>query len=328
MHSTQISNALLSLDRTLETPHLPSDHPLFAVLEGAFAKQGVQRRIQQAPKIYWGAERFKLNQSQLYQCLSIEEQNKILLRLTELNLSLSYFIEKSGHHYCSKMILLSDTVEEKTLYSLFAAEEASHLREFMNYMWFTPTLETHAHPMLPLLSEAIEWGSRPALVFVIQVLLEGFGIAHYTGLKASCLDADLKSSFQNILKDEARHHGAGLILTHAQNAVNQTRETKDQIFELSRKFIRSMETAHWIAGAFEQAGAPMSEVQTQKLWDEIGFKDTLVLRMQRLKEMFQKVNYQHLYERLQREDAFQVHSLDKFNRKFNCKFNRNSLKIA
>jgi hypothetical protein len=299
-------NELLSLEQTLNTPHLAKDHPLYQILDPSFLVHGVERKKEIEAKTYWGAERFHLQKTKAFTSLKTDQQDIILRRLSELNLALSYFIEKSGHHYASKMILGSETCEEKTLYALFACEEATHLRLFMNSMWFTPTLKSHYHPMLPALSEAIQYGTKNSLVFVVQVLLEGFGIAHYSGLKETCLDPELKSSFQTILKDEARHHGAGLILTKAQTI---GKESEEQIFELSRKFIRSLETAHWIPGAFEFAGSPLSTHEKTALFEQMGFEETLATRMQRLKDMFHKVNYQNVFERLEKEGVFKVQSI-------------------
>jgi hypothetical protein len=297
---------LLTLEKTLDTPHLPEGHPLFQVLDPMFLARGAERKAVVSPKVCWGAERFALERTDSFRALSVSQKDDLLLRLTELNLSLSYFIEKSGHHYASKMIVSSDTCEEKTFYALVAGEEATHLRLFMNSMWFTPTLESHFHPMLPILSEAIQWGSRDSLVFVVQVLLEGFGISHYGSLKDSCLDEDLKSSFQTILKDEAKHHGAGLILS---KAIRLTPESEEQIFELSRKFIRSLESAHWIPQAFTSIGKPLSVHETSQLFEQMRFKTVLEQRMERLREMFQKVNYQSIFERLKIDGAFKVASI-------------------
>jgi rubrerythrin len=300
------ANELLTLERTLDTPHLPFDHPLLAVLDTTYAAHGVEVRRGATPKICWGAERFQLQKSGTFGRLDTEGKDAVLLRLSELNLALSYFIEKSGHHYSSKMMAAADTCEEKTLYALFAAEEASHLRLFMNEMWFTPTTESHYHPMLPVLADAIQWGTRDVLVFVVQVLLEGFGISHYSALKETCVDPSLKASLQSILKDESRHHGAGIVLAKARPP---TRETADQIFELSRRFIRSLESAHWIPAAFTATGRPLSTVEGKKLFEELDFGATLGQRMQRLREMFQKVNYQTLFERLENDGVFRVTSL-------------------
>ncbi|MBS1964151.1 MAG: ferritin-like domain-containing protein [Bdellovibrionales bacterium] len=295
-----------TLSRILDTPHLSSDHPLGAIVDASFAARGVESRRTTAPKVCWGAERFHLQKSAIYARLAPEEQHAVLVRLTELNLSLSYFIEKSGHEYAAKMIQTSSTLEEKTLYALFANEEATHLRMFMNEMWFTPNTTSHFHPVLPALAEAIEWGGRDTLVFVIQVLLEGFGIAHYSGLKETCMDAGLKTSLASILRDESRHHGAGLVLAKAKRP---DAETADQIFELSRRFIRSFETAHWIPAAFDATGKPLSSEERKRLFADLDFGTTLGARMARLREMFEKVNYRELFERLESDGAFRVTSV-------------------
>ncbi|MBS1970539.1 MAG: ferritin-like domain-containing protein [Bdellovibrionales bacterium] len=299
-------NEWFDLDKVLEAPHLQAGHPLIQILDPMLSARGATPNRTAKPHLCWAAERFGLQKSSAFRALKPTAQEDILLRLTELNLSLSYFIEKSGHHYAAKMILSSPALEEKTFYALMASEEATHLRFFMNAMWFQPTLKTHFHPMLPILAETIQWGTRDCLVFVIQVLLEGFGIAHYSSLRENCIDEDLKNDFQTILRDEAKHHGAGLVLSKEQRL---TQETSDQIFELSRKFIRAMEGAHWISEAFGVAGKPLSSTETQTLFGELGFQSTLEVRMQRLREMFQKVNYQSILDRLDKEGAFRISSL-------------------
>jgi rubrerythrin len=295
------------IESTLNSPHLSEEHPLLQILDPMLTNRGVTMKKNIQPHICWGAERFNLQKTGAFQKLSTEAQEAILLRLSELNLSLSYYIEKSGHNYASKMILLSPTCEEKTFYALMASEEATHLRMFMNSMWFQPQLETHHHPMLPILAEAIQWGTRDCLLFVIQVLLEGFGIAHYSSLRDTCLDAELKAHFQTILRDEAKHHGAGLVLS---KTTQLTQESSEQIFELSRKFIRSMESAHWIPRAFEDTGYGLSASETRTLFTELGFHSTLEGRMQRLREMFQKANYQNIFNRLENDGTFKPSTLN------------------
>lgn len=297
---------LLTIDKVLGCPHLPAHHPLKHLLTTSLTNKGRLGVIDASQKAFWGPERFKLQNSSLFVSLGQETQTMILEHLSALNLSLSYFIEKSALQFAAKMILLSEFTEEKMFYAKLAAEETSHLHEFKKYLWFEPDLTTYDHPMLAPMAEAIQFGTRDALTFVIQVLLEGFGIAHYSGLRDTCLNESLKTTFQDILKDESLHHGAGLVLTKSRSL---SAESREQIFELSRKFIRALESAHWVPSAFKRAGIDLTESQMHTLWEEIEFKKTLNLRMQKLREMFLKSNQSDIYDQLNENGVFGVHTL-------------------
>ncbi len=255
------------------------------------------------PKVLWGAERYGLDQSKIFLDLSVENQSKYLVRMSELNLALSAFIETSGHNYGAKMILLSETLEEKSTYALFASDEAVHLREFQNFMNFEYSLKTHHHPMLTPLAEVIKDGSKTSLVFVIQVLLEGFGMGHYHGLRQTCLHKPLQESYDQILKDEARHHGTGIILAKEELP---SKEDQEQIFEYTRAFVQAMQSAHWLFETFDFVGESLSQAQRKQLWQEINFEKVLALRLEKLKDMLQKVDSFNLLERLERDGAFKV----------------------
>lgn len=272
------------------------------LLSKALSKQTVSKRV--PVEIAWGAERYNLQRCEAYLSLEPARQVAMLRRITELNLALSYFIEKSGFGYGAKMILLADSVEEKSLYSLFVADEAVHLQEFKNHMDFIPTLETHSHPMLGVLSEAIRDGEKQALVFVIQVLLEGFGLAHYADLRQDCQNESLKGAYTRILQDEARHHGAGIILAKSRES---SKHELDQIFEYSRKFIVALRQAGWIKQELErQRGIPLSTAESARFLDETGQVAGLERRMARLREMIEKVDQFGVLARLDADGAFKV----------------------
>jgi hypothetical protein len=145
----------LKPDRTFHFAHDSGNKPLQNLLDLAFNKLTVEPKKTDFPNHFWSPERYGYHLSAKFQALDPEIKQKILRHMTELNLSLSYFIEKSGHNYGAKMILLADNQDEKSLYALFAADEAIHQREFINHMWFIPTKETHWHPMLDILGDAI-----------------------------------------------------------------------------------------------------------------------------------------------------------------------------
>src|SRR5262249_61466855 len=53
---------------------------------------------------------------------------------------------------------------------------------------------------------------RTTLSYIVQVILEGWGISHYHALAKDCLDAGLTAVLENIIRDEGRHHASGLVL--------------------------------------------------------------------------------------------------------------------
>lgn len=297
------SSAQFGIESILYSPHLESGNPLHKILEPMLDGLTVSKPATDIPRILWPAERYRLDRSSVFRRLSVEKQDAALVALSELTLSLSYYIEKSGHLYGAKMIAQSETIEEKSLYALFTAEEAIHLREFRNFMNFIPNRERHQHPLLDVLAETIEHADRNALVFVIQVLLEGFGIAHYSGLRDDSSHAPLKEAYTRILRDEARHHGAGLILTRGQQL---TVEQSDELFYYSRKFIHSLKSAPRLLATIEEAANGMTDREKTAFWEETNFYPLLAKRMQRMKEMLLKVDQVGLVERLEADGCFKV----------------------
>jgi hypothetical protein len=291
----------LQKDTTFFTKSLKDDHPLSNLYERALDAYTVSSKDMNTPNILWGKERYHLEKSSFFTKLDIEIQSKILRRITELNLSLSAYIEKSGHNYGAKMILLSESMQEKSLYALFTAEEAIHLKEFSNFMNFEPDPKLHWHPMLNPLADAIKDGEKNTCTYIIQVLLEGFGMSHYKGLKEDCLYSPLKKAYERILIDEAKHHGTGLILS---KEANISKIEKEQIFEYSRAFILSLQSADWILNTTEQFSGGLSSDQIKKFKEETFYEKTLTARLVKLKDMIKKVDHCDLVSSLEREKVF------------------------
>jgi len=193
----------------LELPALPIDAKLRAVLNSALAKAGARPAAPSAEP-YWGPEQFGLERARVWREASAEERRAILELGGRMLLEEAYFIEKSGMAFTAKMCLLATSIEERQLYSLFAADEAAHLAEVMGYLGDAPT-DTNS-PFLRLLSALIEDGDRDSLVFTIQIVLEGWGLSHYRRMATSCRSKPLEEALHRIVRDEARHHGSGVVL--------------------------------------------------------------------------------------------------------------------
>lgn len=291
----------LTIDSTFFSKEIESAHPLNQLLDKGLSEYTVSQKDPHAPEILWNKERYQLEKSSLFSKLAPEIQNNVLKRITELNLSLSCFIEKSGHNYGAKMILLADTIQEKSLYCTFAAEEAIHLKEFSNFVNFKIDPQIHWHPMLNPLARVIHEGEKNTCLYIIQVLLEGFGMGHYNSLKNDCNYNPLTQVFNRILKDEARHHGAGLILAKESHLTKRERE---EIFEHTREFVKALQSADWIIKTIEDFSSPLSIKEIQKYREEVNYQETIEKRLMGLKGMLLKADRENLVEDLEKEGVF------------------------
>ncbi len=117
--------------------------------------------------------------------------------------------EQAGVGYMSKMLLLADTFEERSLYGLFVADEASHLAQIRPFLGHDPEFggDTYVSFMISLLDSS----DKALLQAVIQVVIEGWGLSHYRSLAKHCHSSELARTLQGFLDAEARHHATGVI---------------------------------------------------------------------------------------------------------------------
>lgn len=162
--------------------------------------------------IYWDASSYDLNSSSFYNnVLNDEEQNNVLSVLSRARLEEAYHIEKCGIAFGAKMILASSSFEERKLYAHFTAEESEHLAMIESFLKDI-SVAGLSNSFLDYLSNLIETAPKNVLTFIIQVVLEGWGLEHYGNLAKSCNSVDLKKTLNKIVQDEASHHGSGLLL--------------------------------------------------------------------------------------------------------------------
>ncbi len=70
----------------------------------------------------------------------------------------------------------------------------------------------HEQSFLLLLDQLVHTGPYNVLVYMIQIILEGWGLHHYRSLAAHCQHPGLTEVLRNIVHDEAKHHGSGLVI--------------------------------------------------------------------------------------------------------------------
>lgn len=203
----------ISIVNSLYLPHQEENTLLDKTIKGSLRRKG---RLQEEPiydpqTLAWPATLYTLHQSSLFQSQSEAKQQQIVRTCNDFVLTESYFIEKAGLAYCAKMIALGETTEIRQMYGLIASDEAVHLS------WLSPYL-THRQRVTPQgqfiqhISGMIEQCDANSLYFLIQTVLEGWGIAYYKTLGKTCQYVSLKETLLNIVKDEAIHHNTGVAL--------------------------------------------------------------------------------------------------------------------
>lgn len=257
----------LSLKPTYAARALDPDHRLRAVLASALKARASDTQPPADKTGYWGANHFGLEKTQLFQSLSKDKKNQLLAAASIQLLEEAYFIEKSGMSFTAKMALLSDTTEERMLYSLFSTDETLHLTYVAAHLPESPESKP-IPPFVQFLSQIIQEGDRESLIFLIQVVLEGWGITHYHELAENCLSPELSHSLRLILKDEARHHGSGMILSQA---ASFSSKQKAYIRDVMIQFMQMVQCGpQSLVGAFESVTRPLTQKQSCALFEELG----------------------------------------------------------
>ena len=194
----------------LGLPTLDPTHKLHRVLASALGSKPAARAVLASPP--WDAAFFGLNQSTLFQTATTDEQTRILQQASQDLLVEAYCLEKAGMGYMAKMTLLAETTEERMTYALFSADECTHLAQLSAFLTEAETQRGADDAFLQLLMPLLETSDRSLLLFVIQVVLEGWGLSHYRTLSQGCRQPALAELFRSFLQAEARHHGAGVTL--------------------------------------------------------------------------------------------------------------------
>jgi rubrerythrin len=166
---------------------------------GAAAKPG-----EGAP---WGPAFFGLPGVAQFRAAGASAQRAVLDDCAAALLSESWFIERTGVLFCARMTLAADSEDERRLFALIGAEEATHAT------WLEPWIRdpgAAADPFNRFIGGLVEAGAAQPLAYLLQIVLEGFGIAHYANLAAECRDAGLAALLKRMAQDEAVHHAAGL----------------------------------------------------------------------------------------------------------------------
>ena len=143
-------------------------------------------------------------------------------------------------------------------------------------------------PFLQLLSSLLETNDRTALMFVIQVVLEGWGLSHYRMLSKTCRNPDLKALFRSLLQADARHHGAGVILFDHKSLSLQSQSL---IEETLAAFLQMIQVGpQRLVAAFSAVKGGLSKGQRIRLLSELDTEAHSGMRLELLRSLITQVS--------------------------------------
>ena len=266
----------------LDLPKLDPTHKLNRILSVTLGRKPSRQQSIDFDVPPWGADCFGLAYSPTYNDCSANEQTQILHLASNALLKESYSIEKAGVGYMAKMALLAETTEERMLYSLFGADETTHLSQLMPFV-ARLDIVNQSDPFLQLLESLLETDDRSALMFVIQVVLEGWGLNHYRTLSKTCQDYALSSLFRSFVQAEARHHGAGVMLFDAERLSEVSRRL---ILETLGAFLRMVQVGpQRLVEAIAQVKGGLTKAQRIQLFTELDTETHSEVRLKLLRSL-------------------------------------------
>ena len=156
----------------------------------------------------WEAGSFRLDRVPAFRQASADIKAAVLAACAHNLLAEAWCIEQRGITYCSAMARQTESNEERDLFTRIGADETRHAA------WLAPWLlrPPETDPFNRFIDGLLEAGTPQSLSFLLQVVLEGFGITHYYSLAAGCRDTALAPTLRRLALDEALHHAGGLLV--------------------------------------------------------------------------------------------------------------------
>jgi hypothetical protein len=286
----------------LDLPHVGEADKLGCILSAALGHRlGDSFSPERSSALYWNADYFGLHKVKVFQDSSLEERTAILQIANRGLLEEAYFVEKAGMGYMAKMVLLAETTEERMLYSLFTANEATHLSQISAFLPDRPVGTDDT--FLRFLADLVESQDKTVLLFTIQLVLEGWGLSHYRSLAKGCCDRTLSQVLTGFLQDEARHHGTGLILFEQTSVSPQSRAV---IVETLFCFLQMIRVGpQRVVGAIAQVKGDLTRSQKIRILEELDTETHSGTRLHLLRSLMRGEAAEAIVQALSARGAFE-----------------------
>jgi hypothetical protein len=286
----------------LDAPHLDPGDALQAVLAAALARRAFPAGPDRlAPWELWAPSHFGLDRVTRFEQADEAARRQVLAACARGLLEEAYFIEKAGLAFAAKMVLLAESADERVLYSLVAADEATHLHAVASHLR-GPDRPRAASPFVRWLAEEIQEGDGAGLGYLIPVVLEGWGIVHYQALARGCRGARLRATLVAIARDEALHHRGGVLLAGRRAATDASRERLVEALARLLDMVRAGPQA--VVAALDGATGPLGRAELVRTFRELDAEAHSGRRLGLLRALAHAGGADRLIERLDRRGLF------------------------
>ncbi|MGH9755568.1 MAG: ferritin-like domain-containing protein [Blastocatellia bacterium] len=304
---SSISSDRLEMETRLFAPDLPEGHELYPVLASALRSRSAPKAEAPADRPFWPASYFGLEQVTIYRDSDEAEQRAILLGCGHGILAETYYIEKCGMYFASKMCLLSESAQERMLYSLFAADEAVHFNWISGFAPAESVKEFESNPFIRLIDEVLQKEDRTTLSYIVQVILEGWGISHYRALAKNCLDAGLAAVFENVIRDEGRHHAGGLALFNGRlHGADRMKRLADLVAQL---LLMVQAGPQMVVSRIEKVKGHLSRAQKTRAFTELDCEAGALRKIETLRALIKTAaGADVILSELERKDSFRPYT--------------------
>ncbi|MBI2809495.1 MAG: ferritin-like domain-containing protein [Candidatus Melainabacteria bacterium] len=285
----------------LDAPHAGKDSPLYRMIASKTGTTSLPNLDVLDYASLWSADWWGLESSSVFANLSFEKQNDVLARCNKSLLTEAYFIEKSGLAYSAKMVLTAKNTDEAQLFALIGADEAKHLAWVEPYLSADAKQLPHGH-FLSFLSNLIEEYPPRLLVYLVQIILEGWGLDHYSRLAKSCMQPELSKIFAAILKDEALHHKSGAVLFDATQLSRRDFSLIEDALQHYSLMVRVGPQA--ALSAVDAVAGGLSEDELQEVLVALRHQDETPRKLSLLKQLMSQPLVDQVVETLDAEHCF------------------------
>lgn len=247
----------------------------------------------------WDAASFHLDRVWAFQQASPRAQEAVLTDCAHNLLAEAWCVEQHGIAYCEAMAGQAESDGERDLFAQIGADEKQHAA------WLLPWLlrQPETDPFNRFIGGLLEAGTPQSLSFLLQVVLEGFGITHYRSLAAGCHDSALAQTLKRLALDEALHHAGGLLVFRPERLAAAERRF---IADGANAFLQMFRIGpQAVVGALAQrAGASSSIGELADVFDALDTQTTAAVKLTRLRKLMTRPGMGWLIEQLDAGGTF------------------------